>query len=65
MDGLGSRGLVLWYHLVYAVSHGLPGAFQEQVIALTLATVSASILLHGVTVTPFMVRWGEKAAPAI
>ena len=57
----GVRGVGSAYYLAYAIVHGLPAAFREQVIGLTLAVVAASVLVHGATVTPFMVRWGEKA----
>ena len=57
----GVRGVGSAYYLVYAIVHGLPAAFREQVIGLTLAVVAASVLVHGATVTPFMARWGEKA----
>jgi NhaP-type Na+/H+ or K+/H+ antiporter len=56
----GVRGVGSAYYLAYATVHGLPAAFREQVIGLTLAVVAASVLVHGATVTPFMSRWGEK-----
>jgi NhaP-type Na+/H+ or K+/H+ antiporter len=57
----GVRGVGSVYYLAYAIVHGLPAAFREQVVGLTLGVVAASVLVHGVTVTPLMVRWGEKA----
>ena len=57
----GVRGVGSAYYLAYAIVHGLPAAFREQVIGLTLAVVAASVLVHGATVTPFMAWWGEKA----
>lgn len=56
----GVRGVGSAYYVAYAIVHGLPAAFREQVIGLTLAVVAASVLVHGATVTPFMARWGEK-----
>jgi NhaP-type Na+/H+ or K+/H+ antiporter len=52
------------YYLAYAIVHGLPAPFTDQVIALTLAVIAASVLVHGVSVTPLMTRWGEKVVAA-
>ena len=57
----GVRGVGSVYYLTYAIVHGLPTLFTDQVVGLTLAVIAASILLHGVTVTPLMARWGEQA----
>lgn len=52
-------------HADFAIAtNGLPAPFANQVVSLTLAVIAASILLHGVTVTPLMARWGENTAPA-
>jgi NhaP-type Na+/H+ or K+/H+ antiporter len=60
----GVRGVGSIYYLTYAIVHGLPAPFANEVIGLILAVIAASILLHGVTVTPLMSRWGEKADAA-
>jgi NhaP-type Na+/H+ or K+/H+ antiporter len=57
----GVRGVGSVYYLAYAIVHGLPAVFTDQVVGLTLAVIAASIVLHGVTVTPLMARWGENA----
>jgi NhaP-type Na+/H+ or K+/H+ antiporter len=57
----GVRGVGSVYYLAYAIVHGLPGQFSDQVVSLTLAVIAASALMHGITVTPVMNRWGEKA----
>jgi NhaP-type Na+/H+ or K+/H+ antiporter len=57
----GVRGVGSVYYLTYAIVHGLPALFTDQVVGLTLAVIAASILLHGVTVTPLMAWWGENA----
>ena len=59
----GVRGVGSVYYLTYAITHGLPAAFTDQVAGLTLSVIAASILLHGVTVTPMMTRWGERTEP--
>ena len=55
----GVRGVGSVYYLAYAIVHGLPAPFREQVVGLTLVVVAGSVLVHGVTVTPMMTRWGE------
>jgi NhaP-type Na+/H+ or K+/H+ antiporter len=30
-------------------------------IGLTLSTIAVSIVVHGLSVTPVMARWGERA----
>ena len=61
----GVRGVGSVYYLAYAIVHGLPAPFRDQVVSLTLAVIAASVLVHGVTVTPLMARWGERLkAPA-
>ena len=61
----GVRGVGSVYYLAYAIVHGLPTPFRDQVVSLTLTVIAASVLVHGVTVTPLMARWGEslKAPP--
>lgn len=54
MGWFGIRGIGSIYYLMYALNHGLSGAQAQQFVALTLVAVSASILLHGVTVHPVM-----------
>ncbi len=50
----GIRGIGSVYYLMYAIDHGLPRALAEQITAITLATVTFSIVLHGVSVRPMM-----------
>jgi sodium/hydrogen antiporter len=57
----GVRGVGSVYYLAYAIVHGLPAPFREQVVSLTLVVIATSVLVHGVTVTPLMARWGERA----
>lgn len=57
----GIRGVGSVYYLMFAISHGLPDALARQLSALTLSVVAASILLHGVSVTPLMRRYQGKA----
>ena len=57
------RGLVCWfgvrgvgslYYLTFAVTHGLDDNTADRICALTLTTVAASVVVHGVSVTPLM-----------
>jgi NhaP-type Na+/H+ or K+/H+ antiporter len=50
----GIRGIGSIYYLSYAIAHGLTDAPAEDIGQLTLVTVAASIVLHGVTATPLM-----------
>lgn len=57
----GIRGIGSLYYLMYAIEHGLDPALAETLAGLTLTTIAASILIHGISVTPLM-RLYEKRA---
>lgn len=59
MAWFGIRGIGSIYYLLYAINHGLNLPQAQQIIDLTLATVVASIVLHGVSTTPLMQRYGR------
>ncbi len=50
----GIRGIGSLYYLEYAIRHGLPADAAATMTALVLSTVVASIVLHGLSVTPLM-----------
>ena len=52
----GVRGIGSVYYLAYALSHGVSSAAGRTIADITLIVVSASIVVHGVSVTPLM-RW--------
>lgn len=56
----GIRGIGSVYYLMYAITHGLPPALAERLLSLTLAVVVASMVLHGVSVTPLMRRYEQR-----
>jgi NhaP-type Na+/H+ or K+/H+ antiporter len=56
----GIRGIGSLYYLMYAVQHGLPRPLGETLIQLTLVTVTFSILVHGLSVTPLMSRYAAR-----
>jgi len=56
----GIRGIGSIYYLMYAINHGLPRSLAEELIALTLTMVAASIVLHGISVTPLMSLYARR-----
>lgn len=58
MAWFGVRGVGSIYYLAFALAHGVPDAWARTLADATLVVVTASIVLHGVSVTPLM-RWYE------
>ncbi|MGW8392709.1 cation:proton antiporter [Pseudoduganella sp. HUAS MS19] len=56
---LGIRGIGSIYYLMFALNHGVAAEFAPALVRLTLATVVASILFHGITV-PSLMSWYER-----
>jgi NhaP-type Na+/H+ or K+/H+ antiporter len=59
----GIRGIGSLYYMAYAVTHGVSGELASTLVALTLATVTASIVVHGISVTPLMSRYEKRREP--
>lgn len=57
----GIRGIGSVYYLLFAINHGLPPALARELTALTLTAVTVSIVVHGMSVTPLMRRYGNRA----
>lgn len=57
MGWFGIRGIGSVYYLMYAISHGLDGGEAHTLVSLTIAVVVASVVAHGVSVTPLMNRY--------
>ncbi len=53
----GIRGIGSLFYLAYALEHGLDGSAADEIVALTLATIAVSVVVHGVSVTPLMQRY--------
>lgn len=53
----GVRGIGSLYYLGYAMNHGLDPALANTLVALTLTAIVASIVAHGISVTPLMKRY--------
>jgi NhaP-type Na+/H+ or K+/H+ antiporter len=64
----GLRGIGSLYYLAFALGHGLggPGAggAAALLVPLTLWTVAASVVVHGVSVTPLMAWYARRAGGA-
>ncbi|HYG64165.1 MAG TPA: cation:proton antiporter [Thermoanaerobaculia bacterium] len=60
MSWFGIRGIGSIYYLMYAIEHGLDPALAEPLTAVTLTTVAASILIHGISVTPLMKHYEKR-----
>lgn len=56
----GIRGVGSLYYLMYGIQHGLPPDLARQLTALTLSVVTASVVLHGISVTPLMTRYESR-----
>jgi len=56
----GIRGIGSIYYLMFALNHGLAGSVATQAISITLTTVAASIIVHGVSVTPLMALYDKR-----
>ncbi|MEO6409851.1 MAG: sodium:proton antiporter [Burkholderiaceae bacterium] len=65
MAWFGIRGIGSVYYLMFAITHGLPPRLAESMVALTLGVVVASIVVHGVSVTPLMKRYRARTDAAL
>lgn len=62
MGWFGIRGIGSLYYLMYAINHGVPEPLAQQLMALTLSVIVASVVVHGVSVTPLMMFYERKVA---
>lgn len=53
----GIRGIGSIFYMLLALRHGIDPATAATVVSLTLWTVAASIIVHGITVLPLMKRY--------
>ena len=54
----GIRGVGSIYYLMYAIKAGLPEDISIQLINFTLIVIAVSILIHGITVSPLLKKFG-------
>ena len=52
----GIRGIGSFYYLMYAIEHQLTPDLAERLTAITLTVIAASVVAHGLSVTPLMQR---------
>lgn len=57
MSWFGIRGIGSMYYLMFAIARGVDGPIAAELVSLTIAVIVASIVLHGVSVTPLMNRY--------
>ena len=50
----GIRGIGSIYYLFYSINHGLTEPLTEVFVSVVLTAVAASIIIHGISVTPLM-----------
>lgn len=55
----GIRGIGSLYYLFYVCNHGISAGSAEGLLQLVLWVVAASIVLHGISVTPLMRRYSK------
>ncbi len=61
----GIRGVGSIYYLMYAITHGLAEPYSTPLMALTVLTVTASIIVHGISVTPLMRGYSQRTARGV
>jgi NhaP-type Na+/H+ or K+/H+ antiporter len=62
MAWFGIRGIGSLYYLLYAISHDIEPALARQLLSITLAVIVASVIAHGISVTPLMTRYEARKA---
>lgn len=60
MAWFGIRGIGSIYYLMFAINHGLEPALAETLAGFTVVVVAASIVIHGISVTPLMRRYARE-----
>lgn len=58
----GIRGIGSIYYLMYAITHGLEPTLAQQMLSITLSVVVASVIAHGISVTPLMKHYEDRKA---
>ncbi|CAH2789351.1 MAG: NhaP-type Na+/H+ and K+/H+ antiporters [uncultured Caballeronia sp.] len=56
MSWFGIRGVGSFYYLLYAIEHA-PRDVAAPLVPLVIATITASVIVHGITATPLMARY--------
>lgn len=61
----GIRGIGSLYYLVYALNRGIGDGLADMLITLTLWTIAASIVVHGLTAQPLMRLYRARRSRAV
>ena len=56
----GMRGIGSIYYLMYAEVHGVYDLFSGQILGVVLTVIAASVVVHGLSVTPIMAWYGRR-----
>jgi len=59
----GIRGIGSIFYLMFGLQHSLPTALGDRLVAITFSVVAASIVVHGISVTPLMRAHSRRTAP--
>jgi NhaP-type Na+/H+ or K+/H+ antiporter len=62
MSWFGIRGVGSLYYLLYAINHDIEPLLAERLLSITVAVVVASVIAHGISVTPLMKRYEARKA---
>jgi TRAP-type mannitol/chloroaromatic compound transport system permease large subunit len=52
------------FYLLFALGHGIAPGIAQTLLSLTVWTVAASIIAHGITAQPLMVRYMNRRGRA-
>ncbi|HYE04359.1 MAG TPA: cation:proton antiporter [Planctomycetota bacterium] len=58
----GIRGIGSLYYLMFALHRGVDGPLAELLVGLTLAAITVSVVVHGLSVTPLMAVYERARA---
>ena len=60
MSWFGIRGIGSLYYLLYAINHDIQPVLAERLLSITVAVVVASVIAHGISVTPLMKHYEAR-----
>lgn len=60
MAWFGIRGIGSIYYLMYAEVHGVYDLFSGAILGVVLTTIAASVVIHGLSVTPIMEWYARR-----
>lgn len=64
MAWFGVRGVGSIYYALYALNHGVPAQWWDEVLSIVFFTCAISIFVHGISVTPLMNYYRKKTPNA-